>query len=298
MPRVVYLSISAAEVDPHRIEAFRQGLGEYGYVEGHHIAVEYRFANDDQEQLRGLVAEVVGLQPDVIVVQSTVGALAVQEATNTIPIVASSGDAVGTGLVASLARPGGNVTGVSSLAPSLSGKRLQLLADVVAGLSRVAVLWYAEGPAPRRAYQETEAAAHVLGVELLSMPVRGAEEFESAFDAALRERAEALLQIQGPVVNSNPRRVVDFTTQHRLPAMSGNRAFVEAGGLMAYSVEPLAQDRRLAYYVDRILKGTSPADLPVEQPTTFEFVINLRTAEALGLTIPQQVLLQTTETIQ
>jgi putative ABC transport system substrate-binding protein len=260
--------------------------------------VDYRFANEDQEHLRELAAEAVGLQPQVIIANSTVAALAVQAATSSIPIVATSGDAVGSGLVESLARPGRNVTGLNSFSSELSGKRLQLLVDAVAGLSRVAVLWYADGPAPRRAYQEIAAAAHVLGVDVLSLGVRSVEELESAFDAALGERAGALLQIQGPILTAHFRRIVDFTTEHRLPAMFGGRAAVEAGGLMSYTPDQAAQHRRLGYYVDRILKGTKPADLPVEQPREFDFVINLRMAHALGLTIPQYVLLQATEIIQ
>jgi putative ABC transport system substrate-binding protein len=296
--RLGFLGIDDGEAERVRIHTILRGLGELGYVEGQNLVVESRFANVERDYLTALASELVALQPDIIVALSTIAALAAKAATSAIPIVASSGDAVGSGLVPSLARPDGNVTGVSSLSPELSGKRLQLVADIVPELSRVAVLWYADGPAPARAYQEAESAAPRLGAHLISLPVRGPEEFNSAFATAGREQAQALLQLQGPGINANRQRIVDLTSQHRLPAMFSARPFVAAGGLMAYSPDPRAQDQRLAYYVDRILKGAKPADLPVEQPREFDFVINLQTAQALGLTIPPHVLLQATEVIQ
>jgi putative ABC transport system substrate-binding protein len=293
-----YLGADTRENQAGRVEIMRLGLAEHGYVEGHNLVVEQRFAGGDRDRLAALAAELVTLHPDVLIALNSVAALALMAVTSTIPIVATSGDAVGAGLVASLARPGGKVTGTSNLSRELSGERLQLLTDVVPGLSRVAVLWYAGGPAPERAFRETEAAAQKLGVDLVSLAVRGPQEFNSAWATALREEAQALLQIQGPVISTNWRPVVDFTTQRGLPTMLAARPLVVAGGLMAYAPNLDEQDRRVAYYLDRLLKGAKPADLPIEQPTTFDFIINLQTAQALGLTIPPHVLLQATEVLQ
>ena len=274
------------------LEAFRQGLRELGQVEGKTFVLEARYAEGKFERFPELARELVRLKVDVIVVATDVAIAAVKQETRTIPIVmANSADPVGTGFVASLARPGGNVTGLSTVSADLSGKRLALLREAVPGLSRVAFLWNSDVRGHLLDYKETEAAARALRLELQSIEVSRAEDLERALSAVTSQRAQALLFPPGnPVAISNLERIVSFTQKNRLPAMSGARVFVDTGGLMSSGPSFPAMFRRAATFVDKILKGAKPADLPVEQPTKFELVINLKTAKAIGLTIPPALL--------
>jgi putative tryptophan/tyrosine transport system substrate-binding protein len=286
-------SASSAE-----FEAFRQGLRALGYVEGQNTLLESRFAEND-DQLPALAADLVRLQVDVIVGSGTPANQAAKEATGTIPIViASSGDPVKSGLVASYARPGGNLTGFSSLSQGLSGKRLQLLTETVPGTSRVAVLGNPINPVVALTLSEMPAAAHALAVRLQVLEVQGPDDFEGAFEAAGRERAEALVTELDALTSAHRTRIVDLAAKSGLPAIYPERGFVEVGGLMAYAVSFPALYRRAAGSVDKILNGAQPADLPVEQPMTFDFVVNLKTAQALGITFPNEIMLQVTEVIQ
>jgi putative ABC transport system substrate-binding protein len=299
--RIGYLSTNLA-ASPNRPEAFRQGLRDLGYVEGRNLVIEYRYAEGKVEQLPALAAELVALKVDVIVASGTLAALAAKQATSTLPIVFSpAGDPVGSGLVTSLARPGGNVTGLSAFAPELVGKRLELLKQAVPGVSRVAVLWQ-PGAFGERAEMDTlkraEVAARDLGVPLQFVEARGPADFDRAFSDMTRARAGALTVLASNMFNSERRRLVDLAAKNRLPALYSARELVDAGGLMSYGANLADLNRRAATYVDKILKGTKPADLPVEQPTKFELVINLKTAKALGLTIPQSVLARADEVIQ
>ncbi len=289
----VLVASSAASVSP-RIGVFRKGLREHGYVEGKNIAFEYRYAEGKLARLPELAAELVGLKVDVIVTASASAVQAAQKATSTIPIVFFAvADPVATGLVESLARPGKNITGLSIQGPELDGKRLELLKEAVPKTGRVAVLF---GPAyPRR---ETEIAAQALGIQIISLPVRELGDFEPAFETARKENAHALLTSPHPLINTVRERIVEFAAKNRLPAMYGGPEFVEAGGLMSYAPSYTDLFRRAATYVDKILKGAKPADLPVEQPTKFELVINLKTAKTLGLTIPQTLLLRADQVIE
>jgi putative ABC transport system substrate-binding protein len=297
-PRIGYLLDGSSSSAADRVDTFRDGLRELGYVEGKNIVIDYRYAEGRFDRFPELAAELVRLKVYVIVAVSTVAARAAKNATRTIPIVALSGDPVETGLVASLARPGGNVTGLASLAPELSTKRLELLKEIVSKVSLVAVLWNPNGPAPVLAFKETQLAAKRLGLLLQSLEARSPDDFESAFGGAIRERASALLVISDPLTNTHQRRIAELAAKNRLPAIYPIREFVQAGGLMAYAPDRLEQYRRVAYYVDKILKGAKPADLPVEQPTKFEFVINLKGAKQIGLTIPPNVLARADKVIR
>ncbi|HEY7062574.1 MAG TPA: ABC transporter substrate-binding protein [Chloroflexota bacterium] len=279
---------------------FLDRLRDHGWVEGDNVTIERRYAEDGVEQFPELAAQLVDLRPDIIVAAGAPAIRAAKGATSTVPIVmATSGaDPVATGLVDSLARPGRNVTGVTLISTQLAQKRLELLRDAVPGIARVAVLWNAANPAVPSMLQETQAAARGLSVELISLPVRGPSDFEAAFAAASAEATDALLPLLDPLMRSQQASIIAFAAHSRLPALYGARHFVDAGGLMAYGPREADLFRRAADYVDRILKGAQPEDLPVEQPMTFDFVINLKTAQALGLTIPQHVLLQATEVIQ
>jgi putative ABC transport system substrate-binding protein len=297
-PRIGYLLDGSSSSAADRVDTFRDGLRELGYVEGKNIVIDYRYAEGRFDRFPELAAELVRLKVYVIVAVSTVAARAAKNATRTIPIVALSGDPVETGLVASVARPGGNVTGLASLAPELSTKRLELLKEIVSKVSLVAVLWNPNGPAPVLAFKETQLAAKRLGLLLQSLEARSPDDFESAFGGAIRERASALLVISDPLTNTHQRRIAELAAKNRLPAIYPIREFVQAGGLMAYAPDRLEQYRRVAYYVDKILKGAKPADLPVEQPTKFEFVINLKAAKQIGLTIPPNVLARADKVIR
>ena len=299
-PRYGYLSLSALKNLPTRTEAFQEGLRELGYVEGQNIIGEYRFA-DQLEQLPDLVRELVNQPVDTIVAVGTPAIQAARGGTSTIPIImAWSGDPVRIGVVNSLAHPGGNVTGLSSLAPQVSARRLQLLKEAVPGLSRVAVFWNPAVPDKALDLQEMHAAAEVLGVEVRAFDGRSPDSFEVALQDAEQWRADSVVTLLDFLTNPYPwlPRLIGFALQRRLPSMCELRAFPEAGGMMSYGPTPLESYRRAATYVDKILKGAKPADLPVEQPTRFEFMINLKTAQAIGLTIPQSVLQQAAEIIQ
>jgi putative ABC transport system substrate-binding protein len=274
-----------------RIEPFRQGLRELGYLEGKNILIEYRYAEGKLDRLPHLAAELVHLKVDVILTAGESGALAAKNTTKTIPIVfAVAEDAVGSGLVPSLARPGGNATGLTVLSEVLGGKRLELLRESFPRAVRVAVLWPSGGPRGNLPFTEMETAAKALGLKLQSLPVRGLDDFEPAFEAAKKEGAQALLTNPSPVMNTQQLRIVDFAAKNRLPAIYAAPEFVDGGGLMYYGPSYADLFRRAATYVDKILKGAKPAELPVEQPTKFEMVINLKTAKQIGLTMPPNVL--------
>jgi putative tryptophan/tyrosine transport system substrate-binding protein len=284
------------------VEAFLEGMRTLGYVEGQNLVMEYRGVAGQFERLPALAAELVRLKPDVIVTQGTPAALAAKQATTTIPIVmVGVGDPVGSGLVASLARPGGHVTGLSTLSPELVGKQLEILTDVRPTVSRVAVLWNPANPVHALIVREAEVAAQRLDVQLHLVEARGPEAFDSAFAAMTRAHAGALLVLPDAIFLEHRRRLAELAATSRLPTMHNMpniRAFVEAGGLISYWVSPPDGWRRGATYVDKILKGAKPADLPVEQPTKFKLVINLKMAEALGITIPPTLLFQADEVIQ
>jgi ABC-type uncharacterized transport system substrate-binding protein len=281
------------------IEAFRQGLRELGYVEGKNIGILFRWAEGRDERLPALVADLIRLNVDLIVSSAPAATRAAKEATTTIPIVmVTVADPVAFGFVRSLAHPGGNVTGFAFQHPELSGKRLALLKEMMPKLSRVAVLWNADNPYKAFDMKEVEAAAQASGVMLLSLPVRGVDGLDSAFDTARHGSAGCLITLEDPFTIAHQARIVELAQRYRLPALYGRRIYVDAGGLMSYGPDPIDQYRRAAIHVDKILKGVKPSDLPVEQPTKFELVINLKTAKALGLTIPSSLLLQADQVIE
>jgi len=306
--RIGFLSPSSPS-DPERLAspfgerglaAFRQGLRDLGYVEGQNIAIEYRWAEGRFERLPDLAAELVRLKVDVIVSVVTQASLAAKNATRTIPIVmVAAGDPLGSGLVASLARPGGNVTGPSSMYAELAGKQLELLKETVPKVSRVAVLWNpANAVWQAQMLRATEVAARALGLQLQLLEARGPDELEGAFAAMTRERASALLVQVDVIFALHARRIADLAAKRHLPAMYGSREHVEAGGLMSYAPNIPDLFRRAATYVDKILKGAKPADLPVEQPTRFELVLNMKTAKALGITFPPTIMVRADQVIQ
>jgi putative ABC transport system substrate-binding protein len=280
-------------------QSFREGLRELGYVEGSTITIEYRWAGEREDRFPELASELVRLGVDAIVTWGTPAALAAKTATNTIPIVmAASGNPLGTGLIASLARPGGNITGSSSLNLELEGKGLQLLKEIVPKLSRVAVLWNPGNPVHGDLLDSTRAAAAPLAVELQLVPLQSLADLESAFAKIHTARPHALIVLSDNFFVLERKRIVDFTAKIRLPAVYSVSVFADVGGLMVYGVNYHALFRRAATYVDRILKGTKPADLPVEQATTFELIINLKTAKALGLTVPPSLLQRAAQVIE
>jgi putative tryptophan/tyrosine transport system substrate-binding protein len=286
--RIGFLSSGSLASSAPLAEAFRKGLRELGYVEGKNIIIEYRDGKGRLDRLPGLAADLVRLNVDIIVTGGRPSTRAAQQATSTIPIVmAASGNPVGNRFVASLARPGGNITGLTTIRGDLTGKRLELLQEAVSKISRVAVLW---GPPAASNFKDAEAAARLLGLEFQSLEVRSPGDLEGAFQAATKERAQALVALRNPVIFNQRKRIVELAMKSRLPAIYDDREFVEAGGLMSYGTNQADLYRRAATYVDKILKGAKPADLPVEQPTKFEFVINLKTAKQIGLTIPPNVL--------
>jgi putative ABC transport system substrate-binding protein len=299
VPRIGFLGNSTAALEANLVGPFREGLRELGYVEGRNILIEYRWAEGKYERFPALIAELIALKVDVIVTAGTPASLAVRKATTSVPLVmVAVGDPIGVGLVASLARPGGNSTGLTSIAPELEGKRLELLREVVPKLSHIAVLWNPDNPFHVGSLKETRAAAQVLGIKVQLLGVRVSEDFPAAFAAILKERPGALLVLADRIFLHNRARIVDFEAKHRLPGMYAYRELVEAGGLMSFGPSYAGMHRRAAYYVDKILKGAKPADLPVEQPTTFELVINLKAAKTLGLTILPSVLQRADQIIQ
>jgi putative ABC transport system substrate-binding protein len=298
--RIGFISMRAGPADNAQLDGFRQGLRELGYQEGRNVVLAIRYAAGDMRKLPGFAAELTRLKPDVIVAQSGVAALEVKKATKTIPIVmASSGDAVRQGLVASLARPGGNVTGLTLLSPELSQKRLEVLREMLPKLSRVGVLWCGSGgPIPEAEWAQTHAAADVLRVKLVSLVARTTQELPRAFDLAAPQGVEAVLMFDCSLLHASSAEIAQLAMKHRLPALYPFSLYPESGGLMSYGPSVREAAHRAAGYVDRILKGARPADLPVEQPTRFELVINVKTAKALGLQIPQSVLVRADQMIE
>ena len=299
VPRIGFLATNSPGEYPDLLEAFRQGLRDLGYVEGQNIAIEYRWAEGRVERFSDFAVELVGLKVDVIVATSSPLALAAKNATRTIAIVfATAADPVGSGLVASIARPGGNVTGFSLLAPEIVARQLQLLKEAGPTASTVAVLSNPANSYTALLVKETEAAARSLGVRVQPLGVRGATALDSAFSAISKERPGALVVLFDPVLLGHRTRIAEFANKNRLPAMYPHREYVEAGGLIAYGVDLRDNFRRAATYVGKILKGAKPGDLPVEQPTKFELVINMKTAKALGLTLSPSILARADEVIQ
>jgi putative ABC transport system substrate-binding protein len=294
IPRIGVLR-PGSPADPS-VDPLRQGLRELGYVEGKNIVIEYRYAEGKLDRLPDLVTEMVRLRPDVIVVGSTRVAEAAKQATSTIPIVVIGGDVVGAGLVSSLARPGGNVTGLTAISPDLSGKRLELLKDVVPKLSRVGVLWY-----PGRDEDEvkqTEIAGRTLGIAIQSVQVQAVEDFDSAYAAMKNERANGVILVQGGFTLFHRKQLAERAAKNRLPSIGETSTWTDDGCLMSYGPSQTDRSRRAATYVHKILQGAKPADLPVEQPTKFELTVNLKTAKQLGLTIPQSVLYRADKVIK
>ena len=302
VPRIAFLAGGSRSGDSLLIDAFWQGMKKLGYIEGKNIAAEYRYAKGAPERLPNFAAELVRLNVDIIVGPG-VGAVAAKKATNTIPIVVTYGDPVASGLVASLARPGGNVTGLSNFSSELAGKRLELLKETFPRVSRVAVLWQNRINPSGKSQEEVslgemKAAAGTLRVTLQLLELRGLDDFEPAFSAIKGGRANALIAFRNSLTTSQRTRIVDFAAKSRLPAIYADGEFVDIGGLMSYGVNVADLWGRAAVYVDKILKGAKPADLPVEQPTKFELIINLKAAKQIGLTIPPTVLFQADKVIK
>ena len=299
-PRVGVLLLFGAPGQPNPlVDAFRGGLRDLGYVEGQNVLIDYRWAEGQEQRLTDHAADLVRLRVAVIVTPGTPATMAARAATRTIPVVMTNvGDPVGSGIVASLARPGGNITGLSLLDADLDGKRIELLKEAVPHLSRLAILWSANDPGMTLAFGRVETAARALGFALQNLAVREPAEFPRAFEAAGAGRAEALFVTAQPFTNQHRAQILDLVAKHRLPAIYTLRSFVDAGGLMSYGPSQTDQYRRAATYVDRILRGARPADLPVEQPTKFDLVINLKAARALGLTIPTGLLQRADQVIE
>jgi putative ABC transport system substrate-binding protein len=297
LPTIGYLGQSTASAESHRVTSFVQRLRELGWTEGRTVAIEYRWGEGRNERFAEIAAEFVRLKVDVIVAAGSASAIAVKQATSVIPIVVSMGDPVGTGLIGSLARPGGNVTGLSTLATDVAGKRLELLREVVPRLSRVAVITNAGNPQTVLEMHEVQASARTLGLEVITPEIRRAEDIAPAFEA-LEGHADALLVVFDALVSTNRIRIGTLALGARLPTMHGNRDNVEVGGLMSYGPNLPDLWRRAGDYVDKILRGAKPADIPVEQPTKFELVVNLITARALRLAVPPSLLARANEVIE
>src|ERR1051326_7241650 len=297
MPRIAFLFYGAAGPSPE-VDAFRRGLKDLGYVEGQNVSVEYRYAGGRLERLLPLAEELVRLKPTVIVTPGTPASMAAKDATDTIPIVfACVADAVGAGLIANFARPTTNITGLTSISSQLGGKRLELLKTVVPKTSRVAVLYNPIDPSNELTVKNLQESAGALALTLQRVEVRSPDDFEGAFAAMKREHAHALFGAAGLLTTGHRKAIVALAARARIPAMWGERQFVDVGGLMSYAADFFDQIRRAAAYVDKIVKGAKPGELPVEQPTKYELVINMRTARALGLTIPPSLLMRADEVI-
>ena len=297
--RIGFLGNSTAALETNLAGAFRQGLRDLGYVEGQNVLIEYRWAEGKYERLPALIDELLALKVAVIVTAGTPATLAVKRATTAVPLVMIAvGDPVGTGIVASLGHPGANITGLTSISTEMDAKRLELLREVVPGVSHIAVLWNAASPLQVLAEKQVQAAAQVLRMKVLSFGVKTADEIKDALAVMAKERPDALLVLADRLLLHHRALIMEFAARHRLPGVHAYRELVEAGGLMSFGPSYADMHKRAAYFVDRILKGVKPADLPVERPPTFELVINLKAAKALGLTIPQSVLLRATELIQ
>ena len=299
IPQLGFLYASTVPLTGGGLAQIKEGLRELGYIEGQNIAFEYRHAEGKPDQLSLMAAELVRMKVDVILSGGSTATRAAKAATTTIPIVMlQDNDPVRNGFIASLARPGGNITGLSTLRPEISGKRLELLKEIVPGLSRVAVLGSSNNPGDAEGLKETERAAAALRVQLQYVDVRDRKEVERAFRDARSARADAILVLGGPIFNVNPKSVAEHAAKSRLPAVFVRQGFVNAGGLMSYGVNIGDLQRRAAIYIDKILKGAKPADLPVEQPTKFELAINLKTAKQLGVTIPPHLLARADKVIR
>jgi putative ABC transport system substrate-binding protein len=299
IPRIGFLAVGSPDGRAPLIAAFLQGLRDLGYTEGENFTVEYRFSDGQDERLVELAPELVALRMDVILASGTLAAIAAKQATSTIPIVMGATAApVQTGLVESLARPGGNVTGTGLMSPDTAGKRLELLKETIPGLSRVAILLSETSPVHVILEREIEAAAQVLGITVHSLPVRSAQDLEDALRTARAAGDQAVYAASDPLFMNARRQLAELALRYGFPLMGDFREQVEAGALLGYGPVFATIYRRAAAYVDKIFKGAKPADLPVEQPMTFDFVVNLKTARALGLTFPHEILLQVTEVIQ
>jgi putative ABC transport system substrate-binding protein len=297
--RIGFLIAGSRDAYTTRVDAFRQGLRDLGYIEDQNIVIESRYADGRENRLPDLAAELVQRKVEVIIATGTQASLAAKKATTTIPIVmGAAGDPVATGLVASLARPGGNVTGLASISPDISGKRLELLMEVVPKVSLVAVLSISNDPTSALQLKETQEAARSLGVHLQMLELGESNDFDSIFGAAKKDRAGALDVLSSAFMTAHSKEILEYAAKNRLPAIYDDRGFTEAGGLMSYGTNRADMYRRAAQYVDKILKGTKPADLPVEQPTKFEFIINLKAAKQIGLTIPPNVLARADKVIR
>jgi putative tryptophan/tyrosine transport system substrate-binding protein len=291
IPRIGFMGNSTAALEANLVDAFREGLREHGYEEGRNIVIEYRWADGKYDQFPALVAELIAAKVDAIVTAGTPAALAVKRATTTVPLVmVAVGDPVGTGLVPSLARPGGNLTGLSSIAPDLEGKRLQLLREVVPALSHVAMFINSLNSFHVSSMRQARAAAQAMGIKLQLHDIRKSEDLDDAFAAIRKERPDALLILADRVFLHNRERMMDFTKEQRLPNVNAYKELVEVGGLMSYGPSYEDMHKRAAIYIDKILKGAKPADLPIEQPSKFTFIVNLKAAKALGVTVPSQLL--------
>jgi ABC-type uncharacterized transport system substrate-binding protein len=297
--RIGFLGNSTATLEANLVGPFREGLRDLGYEEGQNIVVEYRWAEGKYDRFPALIAELLAANVNVIVTAGTPASLAVKNATATVPVVmVAVGDPVGTGLVPSLARPGGNLTGLSSIAPDLEGKRLELLREVVPNISHVAMFINSFNPFHTASERQARAAAQALGIKLLVLDVRKSEELEGAFAAIVKERPEALLILADRVFLHDRRRMMNFAAQQRLPNVNAYRELVEAGGLMSYGPSYEDMHRRAADYVDKIFKGAKPSDLPIQQPTKFNLLINLKAARALGVEIPPDLIARADEVIE
>jgi ABC-type uncharacterized transport system substrate-binding protein len=298
-PRVGILSLNPASVQKDRVEAFREALRKLGYVEGQNINIEYRYGDNKSERMRGLAAELVHLNVDVIVTTGSSATRPAKEATTTIPIVMmSDNDPVGSGFVTSLARPGGNITGLTNISGDLGDKRLELLKEIVPKVSRVAVFRDLTNVTEGIGVDEIEPTARVLKIQTQRFELAKVEDFDSQFQAIMKWRPGGLVIAGGPLMNEHRKRLIEFAARNKLPAMYNRAEFVEAGGLVSYATNFIDLTRRAATYVDKILKGTKPSDIPVEQPTKFEFIINLKAAKQIGLTIPQSVLFRADKVIK
>ena len=297
--RIGFLGNSTATLEANLVGPFREGLRDFGYVEGQNVVIEYRWAEGKYDRFPALIGELLALKVAVIVTAGTPATLAVKKATTSVPLVMTAvGDPVGTGIVPSLSHPGGNITGLTAISTEMDAKRLELLREVVPSVSYIALLWNAGSPLQVLAEKQVQAAAQVLRMRVLSLGVKTEEEIKSALAVMARERPDALLVLADRLLLHHRVLIMDFATRHRLPGVHAYRELVEAGGLMSFGPSYADMHKRAAYFVDRILKGAKPGDLPVERPRTFELVINLKVAKALGLTIPQSVLLRGTEIIQ
>jgi putative ABC transport system substrate-binding protein len=293
IPRIGYVRVvGVPSVPGPNVEAFRRGLRDLGYIDGENILIEFRYADGNRDRISTLVTELVQLKVDVLISGDSPAIRAAKQATKTIPVImVINQDPVATGLVDSLARPGGNITGISRLTRELGGKRLELLKELIPGISRVGILWDVEAEGPNISFKEYQAAARGLRMQLLSLEVRRPQpDLEGAFQSAIKERARALITIGNSMLNRRQEQIANYAIKHRLPSVYDSSLWIEPGGLISYSSDNAESYRRAAVYVDKILKGAKPADLPVEQPTKFELVINLKTAKQIDLTIPPNVL--------